>query len=162
MEARAGWPPSAMRSASPVLAFGTFYGNVNVRRCAPGLDVAVLDVDPHRIVERHSHEEAHFVLVLDGLYVSSASGADAISRGPFLVFNPAGTTHRDRFEARSRVMEGPISYAIGVDPTKRRPTSSPDQGAPNSAHQNSPAIDKSTASRSHERCSDACWSHQSP
>jgi AraC family transcriptional regulator len=95
-----------MHSASPVLPFGAFYGQVEHRRRAPGLDVAVLDVDPHRVVERHSHEEAHFVLVLDGLYVSSAAGADAVSCAPFLVFNPAGTTHRDRFEARSRVMEG--------------------------------------------------------
>ena len=65
-----------------------------------------MDIDPYRVVERHSHEEAYFVFVLDGLYVSSAVGADAISRGQTLVFNPPGTTHRDRFEARARVMEG--------------------------------------------------------
>ena len=48
-------------------------------------------------VQRHSHDEAHFVLVLGGGYMSSARGAPDISSTPLLVFNPAGTTHRDRF-----------------------------------------------------------------
>jgi len=48
-------------------------------------------------VQRHSHDEAHFVLVLAGGYMSSARGAPDISSTPLLVFNPAGTTHRDRF-----------------------------------------------------------------
>jgi hypothetical protein len=51
-------------SRNGVLPFGTFYGRPDVRRSAPGLEVAVLDADPHRVVERHGHEEAHFVLVL--------------------------------------------------------------------------------------------------
>jgi AraC family transcriptional regulator len=88
------------------LPFGAFYGNVDVRCSTAGIDISVLNADPHRVVERHSHDAAHFVLVLDGLYVSSAAGAEAISRSGTLVFNPAGTTHRDRFEARSRVIEG--------------------------------------------------------
>lgn len=62
--------------------------------------------DPHRIVERHTHDEAHFVLVLEGLYVSTAEGAPPVSAGTRLIFNPAGTTHRDRFEARDRVIDG--------------------------------------------------------
>jgi AraC family transcriptional regulator len=88
------------------LPFGTFYGRVNCRWKAAGLDVAVLNADPNRVVERHSHDEAHFVLVLDGLYMSSAAGADAISSGTALIFNPAGTTHRDTFIARTRRVEG--------------------------------------------------------
>lgn len=88
------------------LPFGAFYGQLDARRHAPGLEVAVLDVDPHRVVERHSHDDAHFVLVLSGLYVSSAAGAPPLSNGPELIFNPAGTTHRDRFEARERRFEG--------------------------------------------------------
>ncbi len=89
-----------------MLPFGAFYGHVDTRRGAPGLEAAVFDADPHRVVERHAHEEAHFVLVLSGLYVSSAAGAPALGGGPLLVFNPAGTTHRDRFEARGRRFEG--------------------------------------------------------
>ena len=97
---------TAMHSSSPVLPFGAFYGQVDTRRHVDGFEVALMDVDPEGVVERHLHEEAHFVFVLAGLYVSSAVGADAISRGQTLVFNPPGTTHRDPFEARARVMEG--------------------------------------------------------
>ncbi|MEO8619590.1 MAG: helix-turn-helix transcriptional regulator [bacterium] len=76
----------------------------------------MLDADPHRVVARHSHEDAHFVLVLEGLYVSSAMGAPAISRGPMLVFNPAGTTHRDRFEARMSTFEGRfLTLSVSTD-----------------------------------------------
>jgi AraC family transcriptional regulator len=53
------------------------------------------------VVERHAHEDPHFVLVLEGLYISSAAGAPAVSAAPLLVYNPAGTVHRDRFESRS-------------------------------------------------------------
>lgn len=52
---------------------------------------------PEDEVRLHTHEEAHFVLVLAGGYMSSAQGAPAISNTPLLVFNPPGTTHRDRF-----------------------------------------------------------------
>jgi AraC family transcriptional regulator len=98
------------------LPFGAFYGTVDRRLHAPGLEVAVLNVDPHRVVERHSHDEAHFVFVLDGLYISSAVGAAPVSSGPALIFNPAGTTHRDRFEARDRVMTGRfLTLSIGGD-----------------------------------------------
>jgi AraC family transcriptional regulator len=88
------------------LPFGRFYGQVDVRCHAPGMDIAILNADPHRVVERHSHDDAHFVLVLDGLYASSAAGADAISVGTALIFNPAGTTHRDTFEASARAVTG--------------------------------------------------------
>ena len=100
----------------PSLPFGAFYGTVDRRLRAPGLEVAVLNADPHRIVERHSHDDAHFVFVLDGLYISSAVGAVPVSTGPALIFNPAGTTHRDRFEARDRVMTGCfLTLSIGSD-----------------------------------------------
>ncbi len=48
-------------------------------------------------VETHTHEEAHFVFVLSGAYVTSAYGAREAVRSPTLIFNPPGTTHRDRF-----------------------------------------------------------------
>lgn len=97
------------------LPFGSFYGRLDVRCHAPGLDIAILNADPHRVVERHSHDDAHFVLVLQGLYASSAAGADAISCGTALIFNPAGTTHRDTFESRSRAVEGRfMTLSIGA------------------------------------------------
>lgn len=48
-------------------------------------------------VATHRHDDAHFVLVLSGIYISSALHAPTRARAPTLVFNPAGTTHRDRF-----------------------------------------------------------------
>ena len=46
---------------------------------------------------RHTHEEAHFVFVTSGTYLCSALGASAVCDPPTLVYNPPGTTHRDRF-----------------------------------------------------------------
>ena len=63
---------------------------------------------PEDGVAEHAHAEAHFVLVLEGSYVSGARGlAGAASRvssasaGPILVYNPPGTVHRDRFRSES-------------------------------------------------------------
>jgi AraC family transcriptional regulator len=52
---------------------------------------------PEEEVRRHSHDEAHFVLVLGGGYMSSAEGAPMVSDTPVLIYNPPGTTHQDRF-----------------------------------------------------------------
>ena len=102
------------------LPFGAFYGQVDTRCRAQGLDFAVLNADPDRVVERHSHDDAHFVLVLSGLYASSAEGAEAISSGTALIFNPAGTTHRDTFVARSRRVEGRfLTLSIAADLMER-------------------------------------------
>lgn len=62
---------------------------------------------PEDGVVEHAHAEAHFVLVLEGDYVSSArglAGANKVSStraGPILVYNPPGTMHRDRFRSES-------------------------------------------------------------
>lgn len=45
----------------------------------------------------HTHSDVHFVLVLSGAYRSLAYGSEQVSHGPALVFNPAGTEHRDCF-----------------------------------------------------------------
>jgi AraC family transcriptional regulator len=52
---------------------------------------------PEADVEHHIHEDAHFVLVLAGGYMSSAQSAPTVSAAPLLIFNPPGTQHRDRF-----------------------------------------------------------------
>lgn len=48
-------------------------------------------------MRRHSHDEAHFVLVLSGGYMSSAVGTLLVSNTPVLIYNPLGTTHEGRF-----------------------------------------------------------------
>lgn len=75
-----------------------FWGSGPAHREAAGFTFHRLDATaPEEEVQPHSHDEAHFVLVLGGRYMSSAKGAPVASSAPLLVFNPAGTTHRDRF-----------------------------------------------------------------
>lgn len=62
---------------------------------------------PEDGVVEHAHAEAHFVLVLEGDYVSCARGLAGVNKvsstraGPLLVYNPPGTLHRDRFRSES-------------------------------------------------------------
>lgn len=75
-----------------------FWGHGPAPREAGGFSFHLLSANaPEDEVRPHSHEEAHFVLVLAGGYMSSANGAPFVSQTPLLVFNPAGTTHCDRF-----------------------------------------------------------------
>src|SRR5437868_4430384 len=83
--------------APRVLLHNAFYGSLQTQRELPSFTLA------HRIatglpdeIPRHTHPEAHFVLVTAGQYISTARAAAM----PFpLVYNPPGTTHRDRFHA---------------------------------------------------------------
>lgn len=75
-----------------------FWGSGPAHRETANFSFHVLAANPPEDeVQRHTHEEAHFVLVLSGAYMSSAKHAPDISGKPLLIFNPAGTTHRDRF-----------------------------------------------------------------
>jgi len=75
-----------------------FWGAGPARRETSDFSFHLLAANPPEDeVQTHTHEEAHFVLVLSGGYMSSAKHAPTVSNTPLLVFNPAGTTHRDRF-----------------------------------------------------------------
>lgn len=75
-----------------------FWGSGPDGRQAGDFSFHVLNANtPEEEVRRHSHDEAHFVLALDGGYMSSASGAPPVSDTPVLIYNPRGTTHQDRF-----------------------------------------------------------------
>lgn len=77
---------------------GMFYGDVARRRRVGAIELAELQPTvPEHEVEAHSHDDAHFVLVLAGKYVSSAHGMPAVCASPTLIYNPPGTTHRDCF-----------------------------------------------------------------
>jgi AraC family transcriptional regulator len=80
------------------LGYGQFFGECEVSREVAGFSLSLRTPDPRVVVERHTHEEAHFILLLDGHYISSARDAGHILGGPALIYNPPGTTHRDRFE----------------------------------------------------------------
>ncbi len=75
-----------------------FWGSGPEGRHAGGFSFHALTANPpEEEVRRHSHDEAHFVLVLAGGYMSSAVGAPMVSDTPVLIYNPPGTTHQDRF-----------------------------------------------------------------
>lgn len=77
---------------------GEFYGELQQGARGSLFDIRRLNAtrsEDH--VATHSHDDAHFVLVLSGVYISSALHAPPRAPAPTLVFNPAGTTHRDRF-----------------------------------------------------------------
>jgi AraC family transcriptional regulator len=81
-----------------VLAFGQFFGDRQSALEVRGFELAHLaPTVPEREVVLHTHEEAHFVLLLEGAYLSSARDAPDLCTAPTIIYNPPGTTHRDRF-----------------------------------------------------------------
>jgi len=94
------------------LAPGQFLGTrLSSARFGPfAVSLLVPTVPSHEVVT-HSHAEAHFVLVLAGLYHSAARDWRMGAGMPALIFNPVGTTHRDRFEH----CEGARFLTIGID-----------------------------------------------
>lgn len=81
------------------LPYGKFYGKDEVGREIPGFSVAMMTpVLRPEDVPLHTHEEASFVLILGGAYLSSATNASSECGAPTLIYNPPLTTHRDRFK----------------------------------------------------------------
>jgi AraC family transcriptional regulator len=88
----------ARSSAQVVLPLGHFYGALGQARTGGAFDIRSLAASGREEdVALHTHTDAHFVLVLSGVYISAARWAPERARAPLLVFNPPGTTHRDRF-----------------------------------------------------------------
>ena len=97
---------------TPLLRHGQFYGVRDTRREVTGFSLAIASADPARPVARHTHEDAHFILLLDGHYVSSARGAGHLHADPALIYNPPGTTHQDTFpECRGRFLGISVAHA---------------------------------------------------
>ncbi len=92
---------------------GEFYGDVDQGARGNLFDIRRLRATrPEDEVETHRHDDAHFVLVLTGTYISSALHAPPRAPSPSLVFNPAGTIHRDRF------VDGTGSFmTVSLDPS---------------------------------------------
>jgi len=93
------------------LAPGQFFGGARLGRSLGGIEVShrIATGSPDHVLT-HTHEDAHFILVTGGDYVSAAG----CRRGtePVLIYNPPGTTHRDHFE-RGRGSFFAISLAPG-------------------------------------------------
>jgi AraC family transcriptional regulator len=89
---------SNMRTSAGSLPYGVYFGASHVHRELPGFSVSLLTPTLRaEDVPLHTHENASFVFVLSGAYLSSADGAAPVSVSPTLIFNPAGTVHRDSF-----------------------------------------------------------------
>ncbi len=98
------------------LHHGQFMGDSAGDREAGGFVVAKrVPTVPEHQVQRHTHSDAHYVLLLEGVYVTTAEGPDARTDRPCLIFNPAGTTHRDRFHGcGGRFLSVSVSAATEV------------------------------------------------
>ena len=78
---------------------GQFLGSCLKRRESFGLGMSdMTPTVPEYAVETHTHDDAHFLLLLDGLSLSSAHGMPAICDETAIIMNPPGTRHRDCFK----------------------------------------------------------------
>lgn len=80
------------------LGFGQFLGRVQLGLESDGIAVRELAARPaHRGVPRHTHEHAHFCLVLSGVFETTTHNLEGRCGAAMLLFHPAGTTHEDRY-----------------------------------------------------------------
>lgn len=84
-------------SSSPfVLAHDVFFGDLQLSRSLDGITLSHrIANSPPEEVGIHTHQEAHFVFITNGRYISSARAAS--NPRATLIYNPSGTTHRDHF-----------------------------------------------------------------
>jgi quercetin dioxygenase-like cupin family protein len=88
----------SMTAGSVTLASAQFFGNqfhtvqTDSFVCAEGEATGSA-----REVPRHTHAGSHFVLVVRGTYITEARNQDRWYGPGTLIYNPIGTTHRDRF-----------------------------------------------------------------
>lgn len=106
-----------MRTAAiPTLSFGQIYGQINARREAAGFVIsAARPVVPPDEIPLHTHPEGSFTFILSGFQISGARGARDGGFGPgSVIYNPPGTTHRDRLKnnAEGRCLSISVPYAI--------------------------------------------------
>lgn len=104
-----------------------FIGESELRVEAGGFSLnLVSSAMPEAAIEPHRHDEAHFVLLLSGAYISSARGAPDLACTPMLIFNPANVSHHDRCLGPGRFLALTISVPCAhllheVQPESREP-----------------------------------------
>jgi AraC family transcriptional regulator len=91
----------ATNSSVHTLAAGAFFGDSCRSAATPSFQFSELQATvPERQVPLHTHETPHFILITSGVYVTEARNQQGLCSSGTLVFNPAGTTHRDCFRSR--------------------------------------------------------------
>jgi len=108
-----------MRAGKTVLKRGDFIGRIC--RQVELRDFTLKEVldRAEDEVPRHTHEDAHFLLIVGGLYITSARNVSQRCSSPTLIFNPPGTTHRDRFHTRGARF---LTVSIKSDALARPPS----------------------------------------
>jgi AraC family transcriptional regulator len=102
-----------MRPLPRQLVPGTFFGKTERELRTPSFEYAErIALVPDREVPEHTHANAHFVLVVRGTYITEARNRPGLCGESTLIFNPSGTTHRDRFRSDLGCF-----FTINVDPT---------------------------------------------
>lgn len=99
------------------LRYGQFFGATKVQHEVNGFSLSrmVPEVSAEEMPV-HTHEEASFVFVIRGVYLSSATNAGGECHGPVVIFNPAGTRHRDRFQQLDGAF---LAISVADDTLKR-------------------------------------------
>lgn len=104
---------------SNIFGFGRFLGHYQLRRPLPGYTLShMVPTVPEDAVLEHSHADAHFVLFLEGAYLSTAAGAPKLATQPMLIYNPPGVVHRDCFRSEQgrffTLSISPVAQAEGM------------------------------------------------
>jgi AraC family transcriptional regulator len=106
-----------------IFGHGDFFGTIRRHHAIPGVAMS------HRIaagdVAPHAHDDAHFVWVTGGEYVTTA-GDPAPKDEAVFVYNPVGTTHCDHF-AGGRGSFFAVSIAAGQMRQWQTGTNLPDE-----------------------------------
>jgi AraC family transcriptional regulator len=91
-----------------------FFGQGRRELQTPSFEFAEMN-SAMREVSKHTHINAHFVLVVRGVYRTAALPDEGACGPPTLVFNPSGTAHRDRFQsAEGRFFTISVAPAIAT------------------------------------------------
>lgn len=90
-----------MAPSPQILGPGAFFGTARRDLQTPSFVFSEMSADFSREgVPRHTHVSAHFVLVLKGVYITAAQPNEGLCGPSTLIFNPSGTTHKDRFQSQ--------------------------------------------------------------
>ncbi len=82
------------------LLFGSFIGKLCKRIKFREFSFSEMSDCADEEIPLHTHEDTHFLLVVEGVYITSARNIPDFCSASTLIFNPAGTTHRDRFQTK--------------------------------------------------------------
>jgi AraC family transcriptional regulator len=113
----------ATHSTIPTLAAGAFFGKSSFAVTTPSFQFSELQATvPERQVPRHTHEAPHLILVTRGMYATEARNQNGVCSPGTLIFNPAGTMHRDCFRSRTGKF---LTISPGPEPSRLLGRASP-------------------------------------